>query len=184
MRSCLSPVLTLPCLLLSMGFLSSCGGGVKQAGKPAAPLSNNAYRAEGLCAFEIPAGWTIAEFPGLKYRIVHAQPTNGFAPNLNVVEEKNTMDIKNYAAACQKSLEQTFKDFRLDNSVEFMTNAGASGFRITYTATQNEKLVRIAQYLFDSGKDTKIIVTFTRLDTQDVNLDAQVDEKLMTFIVE
>ena len=169
------------CLVFLLG--AGCGGQSKPSAT-APPLSSAAYRAEGLCAFEVPDGWNIQEFPGLKHRIVAGQPSNGFAPNLNVVDENNSMSLKDYLAGNQATLQKVMSGYTEDSAAEFSTAGGLPAYRLSYSAQQQNRSLHLVQYLFDGKPGKKIVVTFTRLASQDAGLDALVDGKLKSFRLE
>ena len=53
------------------------------------------YEDVGEFSYVPPTGWTVTEFPGLKYKIVAGTPVEEFAPNVNFVDEPFQARSKN-----------------------------------------------------------------------------------------
>lgn len=132
-------------------------------------------------AFTVPDGWQVREFPGLKYKIAHTAPTNGFAPNLNVLDEQFPGSIEDYAAANLKTLARVFAEFRNLGQSPFVTNAGLKGVRLVTQARQQKFLLRQIYYFLPGKGDKKYVVTFSALLEDGAKYDPVVDASVKTF---
>ncbi len=67
----------------------------------------------GRFSYVPPPGWTMRDFPGLRYKIVHTTPVNGFAPNLNVTDEMFRGTVDTYADQNLAALKTALPGFKL-----------------------------------------------------------------------
>ena len=65
-----------------------------------------------------PEGWTVKDFPGLKYKILHTTPVDQFAPNLNVMDENWQGTLEEYGKQNLASMKKLFPGFQLVKQVE------------------------------------------------------------------
>src|SRR5687768_3519468 len=90
-------------LLLSVFLLSLLAvGGVLSAARADLSTLRHTERA-GRFSYYPPKGWRVAEMGGLKYRVVVGPPDGDFAPNLNVVDQKSKLSLREFAAASKQS---------------------------------------------------------------------------------
>ena len=131
-------------------------------------------------SFIPPDGWQVREFPGMKYKIAHGRPVDGFAPNINVVDEPFPGSLDEYAKANLVAMAKAFKDFRVISQETFETTSGEPGVRIIYEATQNGLLLRQSFHCF--GKDDmKFVVTCSTLAEGGEKLDDAFKACINTF---
>ena len=74
-------------VLVSLWAFAGCGGKPQHLTKGDEP---NRHHEAGF-SFVPPADWEIREMPGMKYKPALAKPEDGFAPNVNVVDEMVNM---------------------------------------------------------------------------------------------
>ncbi|MCW8133407.1 MAG: hypothetical protein KIS92_23895 [Planctomycetota bacterium] len=162
--------------------LAACGGGgLPDATKTPAALTAEAYKVAGLCAFEIPKGWKIQPFKDLKHPIVAGTPTEQFAPNICVMDEKSFLGLKAYAESGLKELPKTLGPITNSSLTESATAEGRPAFRIAYDVVQEGDHLHFVQYCFHGKERKVIVVTFTRLVSQSTAMDAEFDTCMGTF---
>lgn len=131
-----------------------CGGSAQKKGRH--------YEEQGGFSYDPPAGWKVSEFPGLKYKISTGTPNNGFAPNLNVVDENYSGDLKSYLEANKANLQKLFQDYVEVKEDTFQTASGMSAYRLVTENTQQGKGLRQTFFMFEKGS-RKFVMTFSSL---------------------
>ena len=174
--------LALAAIMLS---LTACGGGgLPDATKTPPPLSAGAYKVANLCAFEPPPGWTITNFPGQKNPVIAGPPSDGFAPNIGVSDEKADVSLKRYVDASLEQLPKQIGPISNQTTTEMSSAEGRPGYRLAYDATQMGHNLHLIQYIFQGKNTMMIIVTFARKSSQDAGMDALFDASMLTFRLE
>jgi hypothetical protein len=138
---------------------------------------------EGGFSFVPPEGWAIIEIPGLKFRTAAGPSSDGFAPNINIVDEPFGGSLDEYSEINITTMEQVFEDFDLISEEDFETDDGERAVRIAGENVQQGDTLRQTYYLFDAG-DTKLVVTCSRLADAQEEADAACDESMETFQIE
>jgi hypothetical protein len=131
-------------------------------------------------SFVPPKGWTIREFPGLKFKIAAGPAAAGFAPNINVVDESFGGSLAEYVKLNLDTLPKVFQKSRVVNQGAFKTNAGLEGARAITENEQNGKLLRQTFYFFPRG-DRQFVVTCSVLAEGGEKLDAVFEASMKTF---
>jgi hypothetical protein len=131
-------------------------------------------------SFIPPDGWTVKEFPGLKFKIAVGPAAAEFAPNINVVDEADDGKLDDYVKRNVAALQKVFKKGRLVKQEQFKTAAGLESARVIFEHEQQGKLLRQTFYFFDKGK-TKFVVTCTALAEGGEKLDPVFEASLKTF---
>jgi hypothetical protein len=135
-----------------------------------------------LFSYTAPKGWTVRDFPGVASRISHAPPANGFAANINVVNEKAPMPLDKYLVAAEKQL-KTLPGFKSGGSKPFSTAKGIKGVRVIYEQEAQGKKLRQLAYVFPGKSGLKFVVTMSALSSDGTKYDTQFDAAAKTFIV-
>lgn len=150
--------------------VSGCGG------KPHRCL----YEKAGGFSYDPPPGWTIAEFPGLKYRVSAGKPENEFAPNINVVDEKCGGGLSAYADATVENTKKLFTELSVVSRDEFKTDDGLTGIRVIMDNTVQRFRLRQTFFIFTNG-DHKYVVTSSALSEGGEDFDDAFMTSMKTF---
>ena len=134
-------------------------------------------------SFVVPEGWTVRDFPGLKYKIVVGPARDGFAANMNVVDEAFRGSIDDYLKATLASMKQVFKDVQIEENGPFETKSGSKGGRIVAKTHQGERFLRQTFYCFGDGA-TMYVVTCSALAEGGKELDPLFERAMKTFRLE
>jgi len=128
-----------------------------------------------------PADWTVREFPGLKYQVVVGPAQDGFAPNLNIIDEEFTGTLDAYVDANLKAVKDAFVKFKLVKKAEkFMTNGKLEARRFTIESEQSERMVRQTFYLFRRDERMYVVTASALADGGD-KFDKEFERCLKTF---
>jgi len=130
-------------------------GGCRGSNAPRA-----AYDKAGGFSYDPPQGWQVVEFPGLKYRISSGPSENGFAPNINVVDEKFSGSLPEYADLNLATLKKMFVEFSVLKREDFQTDDGLAATRLVCEDTQQGKRLR-QTFCFFGNSSRKYVVTCT-----------------------
>lgn len=133
-------------------------------------------------SYQLPAGWQLMEMPGLKYKISHTTPADGFAPNITVVDENFNGSLKEYVELNIKALESAFQDFNKVSVNTFKTDSKASASKLVTENTQQGKKLYQIFYFFDGGSK-KFVTTCTQLAGDNKAIEAACDSSMNTFSV-
>jgi hypothetical protein len=150
-----------------------CGG---CGGKP--PRAH--YEKAGGFSYDPPKGWRIVDFPGLKYRISAGASENGFAPNINVVDEKFSGSLPTYVDLNMETMKKAFTDFKLLKREDFQTEDGLAAVRVVCEDTQQKQRLR-QTFCFFGDSSRKYVVTCTALAEGGEKLDPLFAESTKTF---
>src|SRR5579871_5121283 len=87
-----------------------------QDGKPARHVEKG-----GGFSFVPPPKWEMRDFRGAKYKLAFGPAANGFAPNINFVDEEFQGTLAEYVASNKKTLHQVFAKLKVLGEAEFKT---------------------------------------------------------------
>ncbi|MGB7624379.1 MAG: hypothetical protein WBN92_18695 [Terriglobia bacterium] len=137
-------------------------------------------------SFNVPSDWTIEEVPGQKYRMVFGPAVDGFAPNINVVDEPSLGSMDSYVAARLRGLPKLFesasgKEFKTLTQTDFITKFGQRGIRVVTQLEINGRVLRQAEYFFQGREGKVFVVTCTVPTHGGEAFDKVFDESMKTF---
>lgn len=138
------------------------------------------YEKSGGFSYNPPEAWQIVEFPGLKYRISNGPIQNGFAPNINVVDENNSGPLADYADASMGLLKKLVTNVKILKHEDFQTEDHQAGIRVITENEQNGRLLRQTFYFFSQGS-RKYVVTCTATADGGEALDDVFKKSMKTF---
>ena len=127
-----------------------------------------------------PAGWHIRTLPGLKYKISYAMPANGFAPNINVVDEVSAMPLDKYLQLSMVGMRKAYTKLRVLKQAPFVTASGVPGERLAVEGVVGDKHMHQIFYVFPAN-NRKIVVTASSLASDGGKYDAATDKSIKTF---
>jgi hypothetical protein len=144
---------------------------------------------EGGFSFCPPAGWTAKQLPGMKYRIAYGSPVDGFAPNVNAVDEQFVGTLEAYVDNSIKALPSLYeragmKNFRNLSKSEFTTVDNERGFKVVIESEMNGRAVRQTFCVFAGKGDTKLLLTYSVPARGGELFDRLVEESARTFKIE
>jgi hypothetical protein len=137
-------------------------------------------------SFNVPSDWMIEEIPGQKYRMVFAPAVDGFAPNINVVDEPSLGSIDGYVTARLRGLPKRFesasgKEFKTLTQTDFITKFGQRGIRIVTQMEINGRVLRQAEYFFQGREGRVLVVICTVPAYGGEAYEKMFDESMKTF---
>ena len=127
-----------------------------------------------------PAGWHIKTLPGLKYKISYAMPANGFAPNINVVDEVSAMPLDKYLQFSMVGMRKAYTSLHVLKQAPFVTASGVHGERLAVDGVVGDKHMHQVFYVFPAN-NRKIVVTASSLASDGGKYDAATDKSIKTF---
>jgi hypothetical protein len=158
-------------ILILVWLCGGCGG---------SKAPHAAYEKAGGFSYDPPQGWQVREIGGLKYRISSGPSENGFAPNINVVDEKFSGSLPEYVDLNLQTLKKTFVDFKLVKREDFQTDDGLAAVRLVCEDTQQGKRLR-QTFCFFGNSNRKYVVTCTALADGGEKLDELFVQSMKTF---
>jgi hypothetical protein len=179
-------------LVLSISFAyGGCGRATTTAPSTAVDADNNAPpklvdspgaidETAGGFSYEPPAGWDTVAFPGLKYKVTHGPAANGFAPNINVVDEIYSGSLSDYADLNMANLKRLMPDLKIIRRDEITTNDRQPGKRVVVEDRQVRMELRQTFYIFGNGS-RKYVVTCSALADGGEKLDSLFEHCVKTF---
>ena len=123
------------------------------------------------------------EIPGLKYQIAVGEPVDGFAPNINVVDESFRGSLSDYVAKNLQALGKLFKDFKKLSESEFKTDSGLKGTKLITQADQQGRSLRQTFFFFEGKPGKKLVITCSALADKGSKLDPLFEASMKTFAV-
>lgn len=151
---------------------------------PAAPVSAQGRRLSepaGGFSYLPPAGWHIRTFPGLKYKICYTAPANGFAPNINTVDEVTPMAMGPYVQLSVAHMKLAYTSLHILSQKPFATASGVQGVRMMTDGLVGDKHVHQVFYVFPGASSRKYVLTASSLASDHGKYDAATDQAMKTF---
>ena len=128
-----------------------------------------------------PEKWKVVEFPGLKYKVVTGPSHEGFATNINVLDETSPAALNDYVQTNLGTMKKIFKKFQLVSKPEKVkTSSSLTGMKFTIVSEQKDRLLRQSFYMFEKGKMKYIITTSTHAGNEHI-FDKTFDDFVKTF---
>ncbi len=127
-----------------------------------------------------PKSWQVIEIPGFKYHGFAGPVINGFAPNMNFVEEQYSAPVKEYVDLNLAQMRQLFSGFILVSRSRFSTDSHLQGERIVIINEQYSIKLKQTFYFF-TKESAKMIITFTVPVEGGEFYDAIFDGSVKTF---
>ena len=127
-----------------------------------------------------PAGWHIKTFPGLKYKISYTMPANGFAPNINVVDEVYAVQLDKYIQLSMVGMRRAYTSLHVLKQAPFVTASGVHGERLAVDGIVANKHMHQLFYVFPAN-NRKIVITASSLASDGGKYDAVTDKSIKTF---
>jgi hypothetical protein len=121
------------------------------------------------------------EIPGFKFPFFFAQPKDGFAPNLNFVDESFEAEWQAYLDATLHGLKNGLKAEILTPPTAFELPSKLPCTRIAYRSDATGKLVRGNCFLIQLTPRRAIIITFSSLPADGEKWDASIAESIRSF---
>ncbi|HYT94101.1 MAG TPA: hypothetical protein VEL76_35625 [Gemmataceae bacterium] len=138
------------------------------------------YEKDGGFSYVPPSGWKIIDFGGLKYKAVVGPAKDGFAVNLNCVEEAFTGTVEAYTEGSLATLPKVFPTFRLLRREKFKTDKGLEGMKLIFETDQQGRRLRQCGYFLPMN-NKMLVITGSALAQGGEGFDAVFDGAVKTF---
>lgn len=150
-------------LLLTIPFfMLACRAGEATAKKPAGPEDpRRHYETAGGYSVVPPPGWETIDFPAAKYKVFTAAANNGFAANINIVDEGFAGPLTLYVIGNLNAM-KALPGFKKLSQEDLELDSGADAVKVVAATHQMGNDLRQSFY-FIPGKGKKYVVTCTQL---------------------
>lgn len=135
----------------------------------------------GRFSYVVPAGWRIRPFPGLKYKVCYTTPANGFAPNINTVDEVTPMAMGPYMQLSISHMKLAYTKLHILGQKPFVTASGIHGIRMATDGVVGDKHMHQVFYVFPGANNRKYVLTASSLASDRGKYDAATDASMRTF---
>lgn len=133
--------------------------------------------------FTVPSGWTVRSWKGMKFKLCFGPVSNGFAPNMNIMEDKASMTVDKYCQTNEAVLKQKIPSLKIKGKSYFKTAKGLQGVKLVTNSNQEKRNLTQTFYMFPGKGDAKYVVTCTTLATGAAKWGPQFDKSMKTFVV-
>ncbi len=134
----------------------------------------------GRFSIDVPKGWRVDDFPGLKYKVLFGPSVDSFAANVNFLDETFPGSLEEYVKKNVAALTQLMPGYREIGRSELVTSSGARSVVIAAeTRPLNQELLQ-RFYFVDAG-NTKFVLTASRAAGAQDPSDAELDACVRTF---
>jgi hypothetical protein len=162
------------CILILI--ISGCSQGGRQAYAPPG----------GGFSYVPPEHWVLRDFPGYKYKFAAGQRSEGFTPNIGVVDEYAPVSLDEYVAGSLRTVQQMHEKMgtnppRVLSQSEFTTDSNERAVKVITESEMDGKKLRQTYYFFDGKNGNKFVVTCSALDAGGENYDQLFDTSMKTF---
>lgn len=129
------------------------------------PQAGERYHvSDGNFSYIIPEGWILADFPGLKYKILASEElVDGVMQNLVFVDSPLVGSLADSLDMLEASVKQMQPNFTVLSIDQGVTKQGHEYYRVTATNEVNEVKMTQIQYYFDLGGSMLAITYSTGL---------------------
>lgn len=139
--------------------------------------------AAGGFSYTAPNGWKVTTMALSKYKIAYAKPSDGFATNLNVVDENSPLALADYARASVTTLKAKMPGYHFVSQGPFVTKSGLHGVKLVTEAAPQGRKLRQTYFLFPGHGSRKLVVTASVLSAQAAQSAGMIDAAMKTFTV-
>jgi hypothetical protein len=144
------------------------------------PDPNRYYAPDKSYSLIPPEGWQPVD-AGLEYPALVGPEVGNYSPNLVFNQERYSFPMAFYSAVVQDSLAESLQNLTTIGEEFLTTDQGKEYFRWEVTDTRQGVTYHQVFYFFESG-DWKLVITYSRLNSQGSENDALVDEAMKTVI--
>jgi len=143
---------------------NTSGGTPAPAPAPAAPAISAEDEARrvtdpvGKFSYIPPKGWEYTDFSGMKFKISRGAAADGFAPNINVVDEAYAGDMDSYLKANEVGVVKMLPKCVVLSKGDFSTHSGLQGKVMVVENEQYNMKLRQTFYIFGQG-NMKYVIT-------------------------
>jgi hypothetical protein len=162
-------------LLLSLPFVLNAN---------AQQVERQDFGSGGTFSYVPPNGWTVTEFPGLKFQISRGAPVKGFAPNIVVADEAYKRSLDDYAKDNLANLQKVFHGLKVLGQNDFTTSDGSRVVKLLTERDDDVSKKRLRQvfYFYDAG-NKKLVASCSSLAEEAPASDLVCDSAMKTFRV-
>lgn len=133
-----------------------------------------------------PERWMLRDLPGYKYKFATGQPSDGFAPNIGVVDEYAPVTLDEYVADGLRAMPQIHEKMgtktpEILSQADFTTDSNQRAIKVITAAEMGGKKLRQTYYFFDGAKGNKFVVTCSVLDAGGESYDSLFEASMKTF---
>ncbi len=132
-------------------------------------------------AIRIPPKWTVEQRQNVKYKMMFAPPENGFATNINVVDEKFNGSLSEYVEINLQQVKTGLPGFKMISRQNVTLNSGDPAVHILFTSNPNNIALRQNAYLTE-GLGKKFVITCSALVSSGTKFDSICQNTAKTFI--
>ena len=146
-----------------------------------AQTGSRVFEHNGNFSYRPPLNWTVSEVPGLVHRVAFGSTEEGFAANINFIDERFTGTLNAYVNENISQMQTFFSEFRIISRTEFRTHSGIVGERVETNNVQHNMHLRQIFYFFPLSRNRFVVVTASVLDSVSARLIPLFDESIKTF---
>jgi hypothetical protein len=106
---------------------------------------------------DTPSGWTMSDYPGIKYKVVLAPPENGFTPNIVSNSQPAIMSFDETVEAEINMLGAMIPGIEIHERKEITLPSGLKAVMVLTSSVQSGHHVRQRMYLVDGKKNLFVI---------------------------
>lgn len=116
----------------------------------------------GAFSYRLPEGWSLIDYPGLKFRVAIGQTVDNFTQNITAADEASSLSLDDYVQASLDTLDRILPSYSALSADPFFTDGGLEGRRLVIENAQMG--YRLLQYLYIfSQNGSYIVLTCTTL---------------------
>lgn len=165
--------------VLAIGMVAILGGCTDSQPRSTEPPRKH-YEEAGGFSYDPPPGWKVGMLPGMKYRIARGPVSNGFAPNINVVEEAANVALSEYVEGNIKAIKKQFVGLKILTRDQILTFDNQPSERVVTENIQQGRKLRQTFYFFGTGK-RKYVFTCTAPASGGASLDPIFQKSAVSF---
>jgi hypothetical protein len=137
--------------------------------------------AETTFSYVVPAGWSVRNVQGMKYKSAFGKRSAGFSPNIIVIDERYSGPLEKYVSGNEATLRMVLPGYKRVSRIPFVTAAKIQGIKLVALQSEKAKKARLVFYFFGNKSGWKFVVTCTALASDGAKYDRAFNAAMKTF---
>jgi len=135
-------------------------------------------------SYDPPEGWEVQDRPdmGMNYRVWMTTPTDGFAPNITIVEADFAGSNEEFVRINTPNMTKALPPLDGISRQEFVSDSELKAIKLTWTTEVFSKFLSQSVFVFEKG-NRKFVVTATTLEKDADALGPIIEKSMKTATI-
>ena len=167
-------------ILITISLFAACDSDRKDRNEKDKQEKGRHYEEGGRFSFVPPDGWQVVQLPGMKYGVFSGPTANGFAPNINVLDEAYAGSLDDYVTLSIRNLRVMFPQFLKLSQEDLKLDSGLPAVRVVGRNSMNNMEMEQTMY-FVKRSSKMFVITGSKLASDGRNLANEFEKCARSF---